>query len=156
MKKAEVDLWDNKFFGEYFVHLLTCSPENDCVWSIRKYVFTKKLYSPDLALSDYFLFPSLKKWLGGKRYGTNDEIIAKMNFYFEDHANLIITIGHFIENNEMHHIGEKVIQETSQMFFIFNLSNFPYFKIKSLVILWKNGGWYKKLIADTVSAPKNT
>ena len=23
-------------------------------------------YSPDLALSDYFLFPNLKKWLGGE------------------------------------------------------------------------------------------
>ena len=29
-------------------------------------------YSADLALSDYFLFPNLKKWLGGKRFYSND------------------------------------------------------------------------------------
>src|SRR5436190_12976832 len=28
-------------------------------------------YSPDLAPSDYFLFPNLKKWLGGKRFANN-------------------------------------------------------------------------------------
>ncbi|XP_011251320.1 histone-lysine N-methyltransferase SETMAR-like [Camponotus floridanus] len=35
-------------------------------------------YSPD-----YFLFPNLKKWLGGKRFGSNDEVIAQTNAYFE-------------------------------------------------------------------------
>lgn len=28
-------------------------------------------YSSDLAPSDYFLFPNLKKWLGGKRFANN-------------------------------------------------------------------------------------
>ena len=41
-------------------------------------------YSPDLAPSDYFLFPNLKKWLGGKRFYSNDEIISQTNTYFED------------------------------------------------------------------------
>jgi len=40
-------------------------------------------YSPDLAPSDYFLFPNLKKWLGGKRFGSNEEVIAETNAYFE-------------------------------------------------------------------------
>ena len=31
-------------------------------------------YSPDLAPSDYFLLPNLKKWLRGKRFYSNDEI----------------------------------------------------------------------------------
>ncbi|XP_076667941.1 histone-lysine N-methyltransferase SETMAR-like [Andrena cerasifolii] len=31
-------------------------------------------YSPDLTPSDYFLFPNLKKWLGGKRCANNEEV----------------------------------------------------------------------------------
>lgn len=41
-------------------------------------------YSPDLAPSDYFLFPNLKKWLGGKRFGSNEEVIEAVNQYFEE------------------------------------------------------------------------
>ena len=41
-------------------------------------------YSPDLAPSDYFLFPNLNKWLGGKRFYANVEIISQTNTYFED------------------------------------------------------------------------
>ena len=41
-------------------------------------------YSPDLAPSDYFLLPNLKKWLGEKRFDSNDEIISQTNIYFED------------------------------------------------------------------------
>ena len=41
-------------------------------------------YSPDLAPSDDFLFPILKKWLGRKRFYSNDEIISQTNTYFED------------------------------------------------------------------------
>lgn len=40
-------------------------------------------YSPDLAPCDYFLFPNLKKWLGGKRFRSNEEVIAETNDYFE-------------------------------------------------------------------------
>ena len=41
-------------------------------------------YSPDLAPNDYFLFPNLKKWIGGKRFYSNDEIISQTNTYFEN------------------------------------------------------------------------
>ena len=41
-------------------------------------------YFPDLAPSDYFLFPNLNKWLGGNRFYSNDEIISQTNTYFED------------------------------------------------------------------------
>ena len=40
-------------------------------------------YSPDLALSDYFLFPNLKKWLGDRRF-TNEEVESAVNGYFEE------------------------------------------------------------------------
>ena len=40
-------------------------------------------YSPDLAPSDYFLFPNMKIWLGSKIFSSNEEIIAATNEYFE-------------------------------------------------------------------------
>lgn len=40
-------------------------------------------YSPDLAPSDFFLFPNLKKWLAGKRFISNEEVITETNAYFE-------------------------------------------------------------------------
>ena len=39
-------------------------------------------YSPDLAPSDYWLFADLKKMLQGKRFVSNDEVIAETNAYF--------------------------------------------------------------------------
>jgi len=41
-------------------------------------------YSPDLAPSDFFLFPNLKKWLAGQRFSSNEEVIDQTNAYFED------------------------------------------------------------------------
>ena len=40
-------------------------------------------YSPDLAPSDYFLFPNLKKHLAGKRYESNDDVISAVEDFFE-------------------------------------------------------------------------
>ena len=39
-------------------------------------------YSPDLATSDYFLFPSLKKHLAGRHYQSDEEVIAAMEEFF--------------------------------------------------------------------------
>jgi len=41
-------------------------------------------YSPDLAPCDFFLFPNLKKWLGGKRFMSNEEVIDQTKAYFEE------------------------------------------------------------------------
>lgn len=41
-------------------------------------------YSPDLAPSDFYLFPKLKEYLAGKKYGSNDEVISAVDGYFED------------------------------------------------------------------------
>lgn len=35
-------------------------------------------YSPDLALSDYYLFSNLKRWFQGKRFSSNEDDIAKL------------------------------------------------------------------------------
>jgi [histone H3]-lysine36 N-dimethyltransferase SETMAR len=41
-------------------------------------------YSPDLAPSDFFLLPNLKKSLAGKRFASNEEVIAATHTYFAD------------------------------------------------------------------------
>lgn len=40
-------------------------------------------YSPDLAPSDYYLFPNLKKNLAGKKFTSNEEVTTFVNEYFE-------------------------------------------------------------------------
>lgn len=40
-------------------------------------------YSPDLAPSDFHLFPNLKKSLRGKHFSSNEEVIAAVEGYFE-------------------------------------------------------------------------
>ena len=39
-------------------------------------------YSLDLASSDYWLFFDLRKMLQGKRFGSNEEVIAETEAYF--------------------------------------------------------------------------
>ncbi|GFY03094.1 histonelysine Nmethyltransferase SETMARlike [Trichonephila clavipes] len=39
-------------------------------------------YSPDLPLSDFFLFPFLKFATGGQRFSSNDEAITFLKNYF--------------------------------------------------------------------------
>lgn len=39
-------------------------------------------YSPDLAPSDYYLFPDLKRWLQGKRFYSNEEVEFETDSYF--------------------------------------------------------------------------
>ena len=51
---------------------------------IRHELLPPQPYFPDLAPIDYFLFPNFKKWLGEKRFYSNDEIISQTNTYFED------------------------------------------------------------------------
>ena len=41
-------------------------------------------YSPDLAPSDFFLFSDLKRMLAGKKFGSDAEVIAETEAYFED------------------------------------------------------------------------
>jgi len=40
-------------------------------------------YSPDLAPSDYYLFPNLKKHLKGNRYADDNEVQTAVLAYFE-------------------------------------------------------------------------
>ncbi|KOX68116.1 Histone-lysine N-methyltransferase SETMAR [Melipona quadrifasciata] len=40
-------------------------------------------YSLDLAPSDYWLLANIKKMLQGKKFGSNEEVIAETEAYFE-------------------------------------------------------------------------
>ena len=53
------------------------------VFDLRYEILPHQPYSPDLAPSDYFLFPNMKTWLRGKRFSSSEEIIAATNEYFE-------------------------------------------------------------------------
>ena len=70
-----------------------------CVVSMSKFhelryeLLSHPAYSPDP--SDYFLFLNLKKWLGGKRFHSNNEIISQTNTYFED-----LEISYFLEGKQ--------------------------------------------------------
>jgi hypothetical protein len=41
-------------------------------------------YSPDLASSDFYLFPKLKFFLAGQRFSSNQESIGVVEGYFAD------------------------------------------------------------------------
>lgn len=41
-------------------------------------------YSPDLAPCDFFVFPNIKTWLAGKKFSSNEEVIANTEAYFEE------------------------------------------------------------------------
>ena len=71
------------------------------------------LHSPELSLSEFFLFSALKKTLAGKKFCTDEETIAEIEVYFEakcktynkngieklyDHYNRCIALeGNYIE-----------------------------------------------------------
>lgn len=52
-------------------------------FELRYEILPHSSYSPDLAPSDYYLFPNLKKWLAGKRF-MRTEVISETSAYFED------------------------------------------------------------------------
>jgi histone-lysine N-methyltransferase SETMAR len=41
-------------------------------------------YSPDLAPSDFCLFPKLKLFLAAQRYSSNEEVLAAVQGYYAD------------------------------------------------------------------------
>ena len=43
---------------------------------------THRPYSPDLAPSDYYLSPNLKRWLCGRRFESNEQVECETEGYF--------------------------------------------------------------------------
>ena len=50
-------------------------------------------YSPDLAPSDYYLFPNLKRWLQGKRFTSNEQVELETDGYFAELSKSYYTKG---------------------------------------------------------------
>ena len=49
--------------------------------TLRFELLSRLPYSPDLAPSDFYLFPNLKRWLQGQRYSSNEEVEWETNGY---------------------------------------------------------------------------
>ena len=60
----------------------TCAVAMAKLHELRFELIPHPPYSPDLAPSDFFLFPSLKKWLGGRKFSSNVAVEAAVNNYF--------------------------------------------------------------------------
>ena len=61
-----------KCFSTTTMHQLTRVPLQRPNYLIYYEILPHPPYSPDLAPSDYFLFPNMKTWLGGKRFSSNE------------------------------------------------------------------------------------
>ena len=58
--------------------LVAMAAVHDCGFEL----FDHPPYSPDLAPSDYVLFPNMIKHLAGKQYRTDDEVISAVEDFF--------------------------------------------------------------------------
>ena len=77
-----------KVFSKWVPRLLTMEQKQQRVdvwkrWQLGYELLPHPPYSSDLAPSDYWLFADLKKMLQGKRFGSNEEVIAETEAYFE-------------------------------------------------------------------------
>ncbi|XKL61109.1 hypothetical protein PGB90_008166 [Kerria lacca] len=61
--------------------------------SFKWSVFEHPLYSPDLAPSDYWLFPSLKRALGGIKFKTDAEVKEFVHAFFVNSAATYYSLG---------------------------------------------------------------
>ncbi|GBM73245.1 hypothetical protein AVEN_195738-1, partial [Araneus ventricosus] len=53
---------------------------------IREYLRNRKHYSPDLSPSDFYLFLKLREFLGGKRFGSDEELENAVTTWVNDLA----------------------------------------------------------------------
>ena len=61
---------------------------HDCVFEVVDH----PPYSPDLAPSDYFLFPNIKNYFAAEQYRT-DDVISAVEDFFEDQDESFYTTG---------------------------------------------------------------
>ena len=69
------------------VHMSTCAMSK--LHKLKYELVRHPPYSPDLAPSDYYLFPNLKKWLGGKRFTSNSDVMDAVSYILRTSINLI-------------------------------------------------------------------
>ncbi|XP_018314122.1 uncharacterized protein [Mycetomoellerius zeteki] len=74
-----------KLSARWVPRLLTVDHKRDPMAKFNEFryeLLPHLAYLPDLTPSDYFLFPNLKKWFGGKRF-TREQLITETEAYFE-------------------------------------------------------------------------
>ncbi|GFO09837.1 histone-lysine N-methyltransferase SETMAR [Plakobranchus ocellatus] len=62
----------------------TSRQTQDALRQVELTTLPHSAYSPDLAPSDYYLFPKLKKYLKGHHYDNDEEVIADVRRYAVD------------------------------------------------------------------------
>ena len=62
----------------------TCKIALDAVEQNGYQLIPHPTYSPDLAPSDYFLFPNLKKDIHGRHFRSNEEVVAAVEEWVRD------------------------------------------------------------------------
>ena len=56
-------------------------------------IFSHPAYSPDLAPSDFSLFPKVKKFLAGKHFSSDAEVQKAVNEFFHKCSNEFFAMG---------------------------------------------------------------
>ena len=88
LRQAIKSKWPGKLTKGVLLHqdnahphksLVAMSAVHDCGFKLIDH----PPYSPDLAPSDYFLFPNLKKHVAGKWYESDDDVISAVEDFFE-------------------------------------------------------------------------
>ena len=111
----------------------TCNIAMDAVERNGYELIPHPAYSPDLAPSDYFLFPNLKKDIRGRHFRSNEEVVVAAEEWVRDKdpgffssglmalehcwSKCIILEGNYIEKEEIDH---------TQKFFLFFIDSSSY------------------------------
>ena len=82
MKNAEVK--SPKGFCSNNARVHTCKIAMDAIERNVYKLIPLPPYSPDLAPSDYFLFPNLKKDIRGRHFRSNEEVVAAVEEWVGD------------------------------------------------------------------------
>jgi len=105
-----VPIWAKKkvLFRQDNARVHTCPAPMVKFNEFRYELLPHPVYSQDLAPCDYFLFPNLKKWFGGKRFTTREQLIAETEAYYEGLDKLYYSNGlKKLENHWIKHIELK-------------------------------------------------
>ncbi|XP_076037348.1 histone-lysine N-methyltransferase SETMAR-like [Oratosquilla oratoria] len=93
-KKAKVTVSAGKDNAPAHTSVVVMAKSHDCGFQL----ILHPPYSPDLAPSDSHLFPNLKKYLAGRRFTTDDEVMDAVDTYLQD------------QDSEFYNRGIKALQ----------------------------------------------
>ena len=84
MKNAEVNSSKGILLQQDNARVHTCKIAIDAVERNGYELIPHAAFSPDLAPSDYFLFPNLKKDIRGRHFRSNEEVVAAVEEWVRD------------------------------------------------------------------------